>query len=203
MPGRINRVFFFQHARAQLFGGSLNQSQVNGLTAILDEWERAHSARDDRWLAYMLATAHHETDRKIQPIDEYGSNAYFKRMYDIEGNRPALARRMGNTTPGDGVKYHGRGFVQLTWKNNYAAMTQVAGVNLVNNPERAKDLAVATKIIFHGMMNGSFTGKKLSQYFNNTTADWVQARRIINGLDKAHLVASYGTAYYSAISYTT
>jgi putative chitinase len=201
----INRDFFFQQARLRLFGGSLGQSQVDGLTGILDEWEKSHAKSDDRWLAYMLATAHHETDRTMRPIKEYGGVSYFTKMYDPapKGTRHALAVKMGNTTPGDGARYCGRGFVQLTWKTNYGAMSPVTGVDLVKNPDRAMELPVATKIMFHGMINGSFTGKKLSQYFNKTTGDWKNARRIINGLDKANAIADYGNRYYGAISYTT
>ena len=199
----INRKFFFDQVRVTLFGGSLRQPQVDGLLGILDEWEARHAKKDDRWLAYMMATVHHETDRKIQPIDEYGGKAYFKRMYDVTGDRPTLAKKNGNTTPGDGVKYHGRGFVQLTWKDNYARMSKVTGVDLVKHPEKAKEIPVATKIMFHGMMKGSFTGRKLSDYFNKDDDDWVEARRIINRLDKAHTIAGFGKDYYAAISYTT
>ena len=201
----INRPFFFDRVRLQLFDGSLRQGQVDGLTGILDEWEKSHASKDDRWLAYMLATTHHETDRTVKPIKEYGGVAYYTRMYDPEphGTRPALARRMGNTAPGDGAKYCGRGFVQLTWKNNYAAMTPVTGVDLVNDPDRAMELPVATKVLFHGMMSGMFTGKKLGDYFNKTTEDWRNARRIINGVDKANAIAEYSKRYYSAISHTT
>jgi len=199
----INRKFFFDQIRLTLFGGSLSAKQVAGLGAILDEWETHHATDDDRWLAYMLATAHHETDRKMQPIHEYGGNDYFTRKYDITGDNPARAKKMGNTKFGDGIKYHGRGFVQLTWKTNYAAMSKVTGVDLVAAPDRALELPVATQILFHGMINGSFTGKKLGDYFNATTEDWVNARRIINGTDKASLVADYGLKYYAAISYTT
>jgi putative chitinase len=201
----INRNFFFNRVRLHLFGGSLRGSQVEGVTGILDEWERSHSSKDDRWLAYMLATAHHETDRTIKPIKEYGGVSYYTKMYDPapKCTRPALARSMGNTTPGDGPRYCGRGFVQLTWKNNYAAMSAVTGVDLVKDPDRTMELPVATKVLFHGMMNGSFTGKKLANYFNKTTEDWKNARRIINDLDKATAIAEYAKAYYSAISHTT
>lgn len=69
--------------------------------------------------------------------------------------------------------------------------------------EKALDLDLAVKIMFYGMMNGSFTGKKLSDYFNPHKGDWVNACRIINGLDKANLISGYGKQFYAAISYTT
>ena len=206
MAGPINRKFFFDHVRNTLFAGRLKQSQVDGLTFILDTWERDYPRRDDRWLAYALATTHHETDMKMQPINEYGGNAYFFDRYDIEGTHPAIARRLGNTQPGDGVLFHGRGFVQLTGRVNYAKMERKFGVNLTNNKTAADRVLggkLAAKIMFFGMESGAFTGKKFADYFNAATEDWVNARRIINGTDKANLIAGYGRAYYAAISYTT
>lgn len=199
----INRAFFIENARLLLFGGNLRASQREGLDGILAEWERNHASKDDRWLAYMLATVHHETDRTVRPIHEYGNNAYFIRRYDVRGERPNTARQNGNTNPGDGPRYCGRGFVQLTWKNNYRAMGDVVGVDLVADPDRAMELPIATKILFYGMMHGSFTGKRLADYFDGALADWVKARKIINGLDKANLIAGYAKQYYSCISYTT
>lgn len=199
----INLDFFIENTRLLLFGGQLKTSQREGLVGILAEWDQNHASKDDRWLAYMFATVHHETDRTMRPIREYGSTAYFTRRYDVRGERPNTCRKYGNTTPGDGPRYCGRGFVQLTWKNNYRSMSEVVGVDLVADPDRAMELPVATKILFHGMMNGSFTGKRLAGYFDGIRADWVNARKIINGLDKANLIAGYAKQYYGCISYTT
>ncbi len=198
----INRRFFYDTVRLTLFEGRMRQTQVNGMNVFLDYWENGFASNDDRWLAYMLATAYHEVDKKMQPIKEYGSDAYFFRMYDIEGQRPDVARDLGNTQPGDGVKFHGRGYVQLTGRRNYQDMSNRLGVDLVSNPELALETDVAARIIFEGMIDGSFTGKKLSDYFNPTTENWKQARRIVNRLDKAELIAGYGKLFYRAISYT-
>jgi hypothetical protein len=206
MASGINRGFFFGHVRQSLFGGRLKQSQVDGLNFILDTWETDYARGDDRWLAYALATTHHETDMKMQPINEYGGNAYFFEMYDIEGKRPEVARRLGNLQPGDGVRFHGRGFVQLTGRTNYTNMQTKFGVNITAsdaNADRVLGAPLAAEIMFYGMVQGVFTGKKFADYFNATTEDWVNARRIINGTDKANLIAGYGRAYYAAISYTT
>lgn len=185
---KINRKFFFDYVRQHLFGGSLKPDQVSGLTAILNYWEAGYASKDDRWLAYMLATVHHETDRKFQAIEEY---------------RKGAERPYGIPDPVTGKKYYGRGLVQLTWKVNYKKMGDKFGVDLVKNPDKALDLKLAIKIMFFGMITGSFTGKRLSKYFAPGVADWVNARKIINGLDKANLVADYGKQFYAAISYTT
>ncbi len=143
----------------------------------------------------MLATVHHETDRKFQGIEEYGPASYFKK-YDGRAG-------LGNTQPGDGLRFKGRGFVQLTGRRNYTLYSQRLGVDLVGHPELALDLVNCTKIMFDGMINGRFTGKKLSDYFSPTAANWVNARRIINGLNKANLIAGYAQQFYAAISHTT
>lgn len=185
---KINRDFFFTQIRRTMFAGTLRQSQVDGINAILDGWEAQYDADDDRWLAYALATTYHETDQKMQPIEEYGKGR---------------GHPYGKPDPETGQTYYGRGFVQLTWKKNYATMGTKIGADLVSYPELALELDNATKILFVGMIEGLFTGKSLKDYFNSSMEDWVNARRIINGLDKAQAIAVYGHNFYAAISYTT
>lgn len=203
---RINRPFFFDTARLTLFGGALKQAQVDGLTAFLDYWETNHATKDDRWLAYILATAHHEVDRTFRPIKEYGGDRYFFQMYDIDGFRLRVARTLGNYAKGDGVLFHGRGFVQLTGRANYAFWQTELKTDLTSSramADKVLQLNVAIPIIFEGSIRGTFTGKKLEDYISGVRQDWKGARRIINGQDKANLIASYATDYYRAISYTT
>ncbi|HEY4807638.1 MAG TPA: glycoside hydrolase family 19 protein [Roseiarcus sp.] len=185
---KINRNFFFTQVRRTLFANNLRQSQVDGINAILDGWEAKYAADDDRWLAYALATTYHETDQHMQPIEEYGKGR---------------GMPYGKPDPTTGQVYYGRGFVQLTWERNYKTMTDLLGVDFVNHPDLALELDNATNIMFIGMIKGLFTGKSLGDYFNQTTEDWVNARKIINGLDKAQAIAMYGHNFYAALSYTT
>ena len=161
-----------------------------GMAAILDEWE-ARKFTDLRWLAYMLATAFHETARTMQPIHEFGGPKYFKR-YDGR-------RDLGNTQPGDGNRFHGRGYVQLTGRANYKRASMELGVDFVENPDRVLEPRYAAAIMFIGMSHGWFTGKRLANYFTDNKADWKNARRIINALDKADTIAGYGKAFYTAL----
>ncbi len=184
----INRDFFYSQVRKTLFFSGIRQPQVDGMNAILNEWDGHHADQDDRWLAYMLATTYHETDQKMQPIEEYGKGK--GRPYGI----PDLAT---------GQTYYGRGFVQLTWKNNYATLGREIGVDLVDSPALALTLVDAAKIMFSGMIKGLFTGKALIAYFDAARDDWVGARRIINGQDKAQAIAGYGHNFYAGLSYRT
>ena len=195
----INRQAYFNTIRRSLFIGRLGSRQTAGMTAILDRFEAGPEPLDRRQLAYALATAHHETARTFQPIRERGGAEYLRNNYDITGNRPQLARANGNLEPGDGIRYSGRGFVQLTWKNNYRLAGEKLGIDLVTNPDRALDLTVATDILIRGMREGWFTGKTLLDYFNTTDTDWINARRIINGVDMARTIASYARIYFDAL----
>jgi putative chitinase len=195
----INRQAFFNSVRRVLFNGRIGTRQTEGMTAILDRGEAGLETLDRRALAYMLATAHHETARTFQPVRERGGVDYLRKNYDITGNRPQLARANGNLEPGDGIRYSGRGFVQLTWKNNYRFAGEKLGIDLVATPDRALDLMTATEILVRGMREGWFTGKKLSDYFNASDTDWINARRIINGVDMARTIAGYAQAYFAAL----
>lgn len=174
----IDRKAFFDGIRPDLFGGNLTQDQVSGIDAILDEWE-ARKLTDLRWLAYMLATTYHETNKTMQPVRE----AYW----------------LSETWRRNNLRYwpwYGRGYVQLTWEENYRKMGRLLGVDLLGNLDLAMDPHIAAAIMFEGMMQaestvGDFTGKCLEMYFNDTTDDPVGARRIINGTDKADLIAGY------------
>ena len=184
----IRRKVFFDEVRQGLFGRTLTQGQVEGMEAILDEWED-RGLTDLRWLAYMLATVKWETAHTMQPIEEYGKG---------EG------RKYGIPDPETGETYYGRGYVQLTWKENYAKMSRLLGVDLVKIPSLALNELIATQILFEGMLKaesgvGDFTGVSLERYFNDTTEDWVNARRIINHTDKAQEIANIGHRFYDAL----
>jgi putative chitinase len=180
----INRKHFFDTIRDSLFGGTMNQHQVEGMETILKEWE-AQQLTDMHWLAYMLATAYHETAKTMQPIEEYGKGR---------------GHKYGVPDPDTGHIYYGRGFCQLTWKRNYKLMSDLLGKPLVDAPELALKPDIATQILFKGMIHGLFTGKSLEDYFDHDTEDWINARRIINGVDCAKMIAEYGKKFLAAFS---
>jgi putative chitinase len=199
VPLPTNRTFFFDQVRSRLFGGKLSASQANGLGAILDIWERDRAKQDDRSVAYALATTYHETAFTMQPISEKGGASYFFSRYDKDGDRSKVAADLGNTEKGDGVRFHGRGYVQLTGRSNYRKAGRLVGSDLVTDPNLALDPVIAGEVLFTGTETGLFTGKKLGDFFLKTKEDWINARR----LDKAPQIADYGNRFYGATSYTT
>jgi hypothetical protein len=202
----INRKFFRETARMRLFAGSLKKDQINGMEQILDLWEATRAGQDDRWLAYMLATAYHETARTMQPVRETlrATDADAIKVLDNawhRGQLPWVSKPYWNQDA-NGKTWLGRGLVQLTHHDNYKRMSSVLGIDLVTDPSVAMNMKVALQVMFVGMERGYFTGASLHQFFDGQKEDWKNARRIINGLDQALPIADYGRAFYSCISYT-
>jgi putative chitinase len=187
----IDREAFFTSIRASLFNGVLSQSQVDGMNYLLDTWERHFLDSDIRWLAYALATAFHETAYTMQPIEEYGRGS---------------GHDYGQPTGPHNECYYGRGHVQLTWIANYekaeARLKDVYGVEapLVEYPHRMLEDEPSALVLFDGSINGWFTGVGLPKYFDADTEDPVNARKVINGLDKADVIAGYYWKFKAALA---
>jgi putative chitinase len=182
----INRKKFFDGVRFQPFDGKLKVSQVRGMDFILDEWER-RKLTDLRHLAYILATTKWETAHTMQPIVEGGGERYLKsKKY---------------------WPWYGRGYVQLTWERNYKAfrneVKELFDLDIVADPDNALNPKVAAYIMFEGMYSGTFTGKRLGNYFNKTITDWRNARRIINGTDKMDAIAEIAKQFYADLTLAT
>lgn len=154
----------------------LTPNQRSGLAYLVERFNADEAMQDPRWIAYCLATVKHETAGTFQPIAEYGKGT---------------GRKYGVPDKITGQTYYGRGYVQLTWKENYQAMAQVTGDDLVNFPDLAMTPDVAYKIMSYGMRKGSFTGQKLSLYIHDNACNYVRARKIINGEDCAEKIAGY------------
>jgi putative chitinase len=164
--------------------GELNNKQKNGLLELVFFIESDENISDIRWIAYMLGTTWHETAYTLQPIEEYGRGR--NREYGI----------VDSVT---GKVYFGRGYVQLTWKSNYKTMGSLCNIDLVNNPSLALMPKYAYMIMSIGMRKGLFTGVGLKQFLNNEKWDYLNARKIINGLDCASKIAGYAVDFEKAL----
>lgn len=181
----VNREKFYDLIRHEPFPGHIVTPQVEGMEVILNAQEYFGHI-DLRWCAYEFATTYHETAATMQPIEEFGKGK----------NHPY-------GEPVNGHAYYGRGFVQLTWDYNYKKLGEILKIDLLNHPELALDPATAASIMCIGMEEGIFTGKRLSTYFHEETSDWINARKIINRLDRANLIAGYAKEFYSALTKAT
>lgn len=195
-------AFFAAVRGSKALGPTLSADEVDGCKAILSACRNAGWGA--AWTADALATAVVETAGTMQPIKEYGGTAYFRRMYDIEGSRPAKARELGNLKPGDGARYAGRGYVQLTGRANYLKAGKALGHDLVGNPDAALDAGIAAAVMVQGMEHGWFTGRSLATYLRagapGTLAQFKEARRIINGQDRAAEIAGYALEFQRALT---
>lgn len=207
MSGLFDHKVYFDHVGASLFSGKLIQSQVEGQEAILGEWEVQpwdEPMTDIRWLAYMLATAYHETSKQMWPIEEYGKGS---------------GQPYGQKDPQTGQTYYGRGLVQLTWRDNYAYATRQLGLkgdaDLEWHADQALDPQIASDVMFLGMRDGWFRSdangpQMLARYFSSIKDDPYEAREIINGDKKTipswsngvsigNLIASYHRDFLAAL----
>lgn len=138
-------------------------------------------------LSYVLATAWHESRLGLYMTELASGTAY-------EGRSD-----LGNNKPGDGVRYKGRGYVQITGRYNYQKFGRELKISLEQQPLLALDHTTAAAIMFLGMEKGLFTGVKLKDYFSVGKQDWVNARRIVNGLDKANEIAEVAKKVYNVL----
>ena len=137
---------------------------------------------DIRWLAYCLATVFHETAATMAPIEEYGKGS---------------GQSYGEPAGAHHQIYYGRGHVQLTWEDNYIkgesrlAEGYAATVPLHQYPHRMLEHEPSGLILYDGMITGWFTGVGLPQFFDADTEDRYNARKTVNGLDRADVIEGY------------
>lgn len=192
-PMRIDKGIFFDEYRKSL-GRIRKQSTVDTINAMINRADDEQTSVTH--LAYMFATALHEArDSKyiydFSPIVERGSYAYITKLYWLNKR---VRGWLGNDTEAEAWKYRGRGLVQLTGETNYERF------GIENNPEAALEPNMAVNIMFEGMKKGMFTGKKLSDYLTRDKKDYYNARRIINGTDRASVIATYAEIFERIIS---
>lgn len=204
IAAELTNQAFFAHVREKLFSGSLKQEQVDGINAlVLAGVEHGLTVQQH---AYVLATAYHETARTMQPVREYGRGAgrkYGTWQTNRAGVKYCPKNGFGNTVYTQNEcphLFYGRGHVQLTWYDNYLHAGKKLGVDLIAQPELALQTDISAKIIVLGMKQGWFTGKKLADYINDGRCDYVAARRIVNGTDKAEQIAAYAKIFERALN---
>jgi len=180
-PVKLVELYDAEFAAPRL--GRENAANLRALAGMLDA---DPAMTDRRWRAYALATARTEAGRDFAIRAERGPHEYFEKY---EPDTP-IGERLGNTEPGDGYRYRGRGYVQITGRTNYRQFSALLEIDLLSDPDQALVAEVAYRILSAGMTKGRFTGRSLAQYIDGKSCDYRGARKIINGLDRADQIAA-------------
>ena len=161
--------------------------------------------KDRRHVAYILATVEHETRATFNPAIKEGYDEvtdeqrakyptgtptrfiYFEEEYGYLTEKGR--KKLGNTTLGDGVRYAGRGLVQVTGRRNYELFGKRLNLDLLTQPDLVHVPDNAYEILVIGMMEGEFTGRRLTEFIYQGREDWANARRTVNGIDHAAHIA--------------
>jgi len=120
-------------------------------------------------LAAFLGQCAHES-AKFTTTKEFADGSQYEGRKDL-----------GNVNPGDGPRYKGRGFIQITGRANYTQAAKDLGIDLVNHPELAERPDVATKVSLWYWKTR--VQPKISN-FNNTTAVTKKVNGGLRGLQK-------------------
>ena len=207
----IDRKIFFAEIGKAPFGTSgykLGAAQKTGINLILDEWEKTPNPGDLEGLAYVLAGVLHETGGRMQPIIETTGPRDTKPVsVDTAIARLESAFARGQLPwvkfpywrkDAQGLSWLGRGTIQNTHKANYTKLAKRFGVSLDTDPDLIlRDPALDARITVWGHIEGIWTGKKLDSFRGRPYREW---RPIVNGMDKADLIAGYAYAFGAALN---
>lgn len=205
----MTRAKFYDALRARssgLFGTSLSAQQVQGIEGILDAFE-THGDGRDKTLAYALATAYHETGRRMVPVREgfassdAGARKAIQALAKKRGASSAVAR-YSQPAGKYGHVYYGRGQVQLTWLENYEKSSNDAGYDLVAYPDKMLDPVISARVMIRGLIDGRWNarGKGIAYYLpTEGKDDLMNARRTVNVTDKWEEIGGYYNAFLKAI----
>jgi Chitinase class I len=195
MARRFDRKTFFDSVRDSLYGGTANAMAEANMNVVLDYWLAHHARRPAAQLAYILATVRHEVGPNMVPVRETFADT------DAKARERLAAKPYARPEGEHGHSYYGRGYVQLTWHKNYAKQQEKLGLPLVANPDLALDTAIATRILFEGMLDGDYNphGHGLGHYVNARKRDFRGARYTVNLQDRADLIAGHARKFLKAI----
>ncbi|MGY4020681.1 hypothetical protein [Aeromonas sobria] len=189
----------------------LNSQSEQGLVRLLNDFNAQYEDITPltlQHISYMLATTKIEsynylTGVLFNPIAELGGDRYAEAMYDPvlgkDDRRKGIARGLGNVQQGDGVKYKGRGFVQITGKSNYIKFSRALGLDLENTPDLALSWDNAFSIMIVGMQDGLFTGHSLSGFISEGSKNYRNARQIINSMNEADTISVYAEEFEACL----
>jgi len=200
----MNSKVLFDELRNTVFGGRLSQKQVDGVNRIVRAWELYGDGNDSK-LANILGQTFHETGQRMQPVRETFAKSTKQAIARLDAAFKA-GKLSWVSKPYWRDGWFGRGDIQLTHEDNYRRMGLILGLDLVSDPDLALDSEISARIAIEGMTRGvskkgDFTGVSLANFTDPKTGkvDHEEARRVVNGKDRAKLIAGYCEAFEDAI----
>lgn len=201
----MNNAAFFDALRASrssMFASTFTQSQVTGIEGLIDAFRTFGDGRI-KTLAYALATARREVGAGMIPVREG-----FKKT-DVSA-RAYVQRNYGNKGPKwycwpvgpHGYVYYGRGYVQMTWLENYQFATHQTGLDFVGNPDLALDPKISARLLITGLISGQWNklGHGIAYYLKNDDLDDLMgARRTVNVTDHWQEIAGHYREFLAAL----
>lgn len=199
------REVLLKEINTEVFNSKMNESQKSGIERILNACE-LYGVSLQAMVAYILATSYHETGAKMQPVREGFARTDEEAIRAVANlfAKGKISKNYARRDPVTGKSYYGRGDVQLTFKDNYKKMGDILGLDLVNDPDKTLVPLISGMILVEGMTRGAsnrgdFTSKALDDYVNSNSVDFVGARRVVNGIDKAEKIAGIAEKFLKAI----
>ncbi len=208
----VDEEYFFSKVKKTMHARRLSQTQFETYLNLIRYFNTHPEITDRRWLAYVMATAWHET--QLRPVREgfKKTDAAARKHVAWMYRKHLIVLPYHLPDPVTGHVYYGRGYVQLTWAVNYKKLGAAIGMGdaLYRNPDLVLKPEIASKVLFVGMIKGKFRyskrrhprgWQKLKLFFNDRASNWSGARNIINGdlRKNGRRVGSYGKKYFKAI----
>ncbi len=183
--------------------GRLTQPQVDGINDIMSAINK-YKIANPCYVAYIFATAWHETAETMQPIEEIGkgrTRRYGRWVKNSKGEEYCYDDDKCYLKKDYPHLYYGRGYVQLTWLTNYFKASKELQIDFVMSPENALKSEHASKILVMGMLQGWFTSLALDDcIYGGKFNQFMKARKIINGNNKKRLIANHAVKFLDCLS---
>jgi hypothetical protein len=179
---KIDLLSDFEFRRSQR-----EANRDRSVSALIEAAKARHLIKSQ--IAYILATAEHETD-SFNTLEEY-----------LSGDEYEYREDLGNSQPGDGPRFKGRGYVQLTGRSNYGRYTDITSIELLKLPIILMNWpALSVFVMIDGMVGGVYTGKRLDEFLNSSKQDFYNARQVVNGHKAAEEIADQASDWLKQIT---
>jgi hypothetical protein len=153
--------------------GAMSRAQADQAEWLLNAWRTYPSDSDPRWLAFVLAVANYNS-ADMTLTTEQGTPEHF---IDVYGPKSVRGRALGNRTDEDAVRFVGRGYPQLTGRENYAGATAFLGIDLLTTPELLNNADISSRALFWYLIEKNGARVKRAIVRSDWEAAWAVSKK--------------------------